>query len=226
MYILARYFNYSFLTIWITLIISCRSTTGSIYLSILVALCETFLTISIGQTELANYSTAHPELGCTRILHRAAWLETLAMITHSSLFLIRVLAVYARSSWKVKLCFLAAWSSTLLSLLIPFSIVEKRRNWSSVPSCKVSMRLWALSGFVTTATFDTLVFFSISYKVLRNNRGAQANKESWPAALIRPRGLLHVSETLLRSGQFYYLCVPPCSCAIETSTDLCHFPTF
>ena len=71
----------------------------------------------------------------------------------------------------------------------------------------VKMKIRALSGFVATALFDTLVFFSITSKILKDTIGTYGSGNSWIAASVRADNLHHFSKTLLRSGQIYYLCV-------------------
>ena len=68
-----------------------------------------------------------------------------------------------------------------------------------------ALKPFNIVGFVTTATFDTLVFIAISVKVLRINAALNNTGQSKIVYLIRGRGMSHISTVLLRSGQLYYL---------------------
>lgn len=141
------------------------------------------------------------------MLLAATWLETISLITNASLFLLRVLAVYADSSRKVKTGFIFAWATTFLSLTGPFSA---QINFAAL-GCNIGqVKPLSSPGFLSLAVFDTLVFVAISIKVLRMNSDWYTPGQSYAASFIRGADLTRVSRVLLRSGQLYYLYVLPC----------------
>lgn len=153
---------------------------------------------------------------CQRVLTTVTWLETLSLIFNSSLFLLRVIAIYDDSSRKVKAGFIFMWSTTFLAITGPFSA---RIDATSIGCNLNQVKPLGSPGFVAITIFDTLVFVAISAKVLKINSEWRFPGKSWIASFIHGDGLSHLSKVLLRSGQFYYLYVSLYHEVIVSSTD-------
>lgn len=104
--------------------------------------------------------------GCRHTLTVVTWLEALSLVSNSTLFLLRVLAIYVGSSRRVKVCFTLVWSTTFLAISAAFSAETN----STAFGCNINQikPLGAL-GWVATTVFDTLVFVAISDKMLQTS---------------------------------------------------------
>lgn len=132
------------------------------------------------------------------------WFETLSLIFNSSLFLLRVIAVYGDSSRKLKAGFIFVWSTTFLAISGPLSV----QTDVAFIDCDINkMKAPLPPGFEAVTIFDTLVFVAISVKVLKINSIWHFPGKSWVMSFICGDGLNHLSKVLLRSGQIYYLWV-------------------
>ena len=183
-----------------------RISTAGIYVTTLPFLCECLYS---GKFSLDNfrwgdyYFIADSMLDCEQLRTISTWFEVLSVTTNSSLFLIRVLAVYADSSRKVKIAFTVAWSATLISMTAPFSMGEKQYI-PGIPCKAAKLKPICSLGFLATAVFDTVVFIAISARTLKLKLEPNT---PLPSSFFHGKGLTHFAKILLRSGQIYYLCV-------------------
>ncbi|KAK7685400.1 hypothetical protein QCA50_011263 [Cerrena zonata] len=144
-------------------------------------------------------SLGFEENSCLHMLLAVEWFEAFALISNSSLFLFRLLAVF-NNSWKMKAAFSFLWMSSFMALVTPASISFIR----IVPKCEFSeVTPVALICFIVVTGFDTLVFVAVSIQILRFNR--EFIERTSLLSLIFGKGLGHVSKVVLRSEQAYYL---------------------
>ena len=117
-----------------------------------------------GVFQLIVQNIAKTGPGCRSVLTAVDWFQVLSLIFNSSLFLFRVLAVFADFP-TIKAGFIILWSSTFLALSIPFS--SKLRD---VAVCNID-EVYPLEamGFIAVEVFDTAVFVAVSVQVLRSN---------------------------------------------------------
>ncbi|KAK7685399.1 hypothetical protein QCA50_011262 [Cerrena zonata] len=135
---------------------------------------------------------------CHRVMRAVAWFEAIALIFNSSLFLFRVLGVFSRSL-RTRVVFGLLWLTTFSTLAIPPSAAYIHL----VPGCDISeVKPVALACFITVTVFDTLVFLSISVRMLSIN--ADIIHGHPLATFFHGRGLGNVTKTVLRTGQLYY----------------------
>ena len=130
-------------------------------------------------------------------------LFSLGVYTTSLLFFFRVRAVF----WghhRATGFFLLLWFAILGTCAsVPFS-VESKRIGSSGPCIITEMRPYCSSCMVTLTTYDTVIFFAISWRLLAFFAPDESLRKKLKYFIGR-RALPLISETLLRSGQKYYL---------------------
>ncbi|KAK7692447.1 hypothetical protein QCA50_004072 [Cerrena zonata] len=91
------------------------------------------------------------------------------------------------------------WSTTLLSLSIPFS-----SGLNHVTVCNISdVRPIEATGFIAVELFDTVVFVAVSIQVVRSS--IAVSRHDRLATFVTGSQLGHVSKVLLQTGQLYYL---------------------
>ena len=140
------------------------------------------------------------DAGCKIVLTAVTWFEALALISNSSLFLFRVLAVFADDNIG-RIIFTALWLTTFLALSIPFSVVVDFEPLA----CTISqVRPLGSAGFLAVTMFDTLVFVAITYDLLAINWHGSHRNRLTRISLLFGQGMGKVSKVLLRTGQVYY----------------------
>lgn len=143
------------------------------------------------------------DAGCKQVLTTVTWFEASALISNSSLFLFRVLAVFA-DSVIAKTAFICLWLTTFLSLTIPFSMTI---NFAPL-ACNIrKVQLVGSAGFFAVAVFDTLVFMAISFRLYAIKWCALRKRRLTPISFLCGKGLGRASNALLRTGQVYYMFV-------------------
>ncbi|KAK7695332.1 hypothetical protein QCA50_002523 [Cerrena zonata] len=148
-----------------------------------------------------GFLIATTETGCKQVLTASTWFEALALISTSSMFLFRVLAVFA-DSLGAKIAFTLLWLTTFLALSVPFSTSTKFESML----CNIShVKPDGSAGFIAVAIFDTLVFMAISHRLFILNRCI--SPKSWLATfdLFCGKSLGSVSRVLLQTGQIYWI---------------------
>ena len=154
-----------------------------------------------GTFQLIIQNIAKTGPGCRSVLKAVDWFQVLSLIFNSSLFLFRVLAVFADFP-TIKAGFIILWLSTFLALSIPFS--SKLRD---VAVCNIDeVHPLEAMGFIAVEVFDTAVFVAVSVQVLRSNITTSGHDRF--AAFVTGDKLGQVSRVLLQTGQIYYLWVP------------------
>lgn len=146
---------------------------------------------------------ATSETGCDHAGNLVvAWTGAFVSPLNACLFLIRVNAVFNRNP-RLRIAFVLLWLTTFSAFAVPFSFSE---NWlGSTKRCAVEkVGRIDFVGLITTAIFDTVVFFSITYKIVLSN-ALQDEYGSRMTSFIRGTG--RISSMLLLTGQLYYLCV-------------------
>jgi hypothetical protein len=143
---------------------------------------------------------------CQALITRSYWVCYVAAVSLTSLlFFFRVRALFWDNKWIVAF-FSILWLCTVAgSILAIFSVFEEGTN-RTMHYCIIYGSPFSSSAVVILAVNDTLVFFSISWKLL----SASAVDESFKAKLkifISGHGLPAFSRSLLQSGQEYYLYV-------------------
>ncbi|KZP29393.1 hypothetical protein FIBSPDRAFT_946688 [Athelia psychrophila] len=139
---------------------------------------------------------------CALLFGISATFACLASVCTAFLFLIRVRAVYLKSR-RITVAFGALFIFTIALNLTQYADI----HIEYIPGTKLcgsnlNDKLYGLS--IANATYDTLVFLAISYRLAADG----ATEDSWRARLqsiVKTRGLYCVSSSLMRSGQLYYL---------------------
>ncbi|KAK7692361.1 hypothetical protein QCA50_003986 [Cerrena zonata] len=145
-----------------------------------------------------------PENDCQKIVPTAEWFMVLSMILNSLLFVFRVRAVYLNSK-KVTIIFGIWWLTTLSQLLPPIAnalnLFEGTEN-----NCNaiLEMKPWVVTGWISTAVFDTAVFVAISMQVLGFTGGIHTWKERM-VSFLNGNELGKITRAVLQTGQLYYL---------------------
>ena len=125
---------------------------------------------------------------------------SLVIISNSSLFYLRALAVFTGS--KAGIVFITLlWLTTFTALSIPLGVGASLET--SQRRCIVTTVLpYTSTGIVASLIFDTGVFLAISYQVLQTNFiDMHTNKLASRAC---GGGMGAVSRALLQSGEIYY----------------------
>jgi hypothetical protein len=131
-------------------------------------------------------------------------MEILASFNTSYLFLLRVKAIF-HDSRRIFGVFVFLWLALIsTSLLVPFSISGVRIPESR--NCIVTdLHPRAASFGVVHMVNNTLIFVSISWKLLEMQRAAAGQQGSTKFDTIKGRGMSQVSRVLWSSGQLYFL---------------------
>jgi hypothetical protein len=145
-----------------------------------------------------------------------------AIATPATLFLffLRVQAVFSDRPLIVAFFFLLWLGVLVSSALVPYAFVGLNHHISELVNTHASsttttgvciqksVRLYGVSAIIFSATFDTLVFIFISYRIVTVyiiSTGSSARERA--RAFYRGQGLSRLSRMLLQSGQKYFLCV-------------------
>lgn len=140
-----------------------------------------------------------PHTNCNTTTQIVAWFGAFATPLNTLLFLIRASAVFNRCL-KSRIALGILWLSTFATLTSPFSfdgIHLKLTRYCALERVKQ----FCAAGTITVAIFDTVVFFSIAYKLTTSSR--LDARDSWSTSCIRGTG--RISRALLVTGQLYYL---------------------
>jgi len=124
------------------------------------------------------------------------------MPLNSILFYFRVRAVFHHSKIICGI-FGLLWLSTL-SCFSDLSAVQAIHIGTTNVCIEVLIKQSLAVGMVVIAVHDTLVYLAISTRLTIISNWASPRTSSL-AAILRGRGLGHVTRTLLQSGQMYYL---------------------
>ena len=129
-------------------------------------------------------------------------LNIVIMPAASALFFIRLSAVYWRDKYVT--AFFGSFLLAILGLFVSDSAqgVIRCSNVDQSTYCLRARPIDA-SGYIATAVYDTLMYFSISWQL-----ASFATVEKWQDRLRRfftGDGLGWLSKVLLQSGQMYYL---------------------
>jgi hypothetical protein len=136
------------------------------------------------------------------------------------LFFLRVQAVFSDRPLIVTFFFLLWLGVLVSSALVPYAYVGLNHHISELANTHTlsttttdvciqkSVRIYGISAIVLSATFDTLVFVFISYRmvtvhIISTGRSARERIQ----AFYRGQGLSRLSRMLLQSGQKYFLYV-------------------
>jgi len=140
---------------------------------------------------------------CTGALQAEAWFFVFGIFSTSFLFFFRVRAIFWREGRTV-VCFLFLWITVLGSCMAaPFSVTTE--HIGPTKACFLtSMRPYCSVCVIVSTVNDTLVFVAISLRLL-NFVVPEDNLTSRLRYFCGRRALPVISETLLRSGQQYYL---------------------
>ncbi|CAL1701736.1 unnamed protein product [Somion occarium] len=148
------------------------------------------------------FTTAKVE-DCHTLSTISSWFLVLALPCNSMLFFIRIRAVFLMSPL-VTAGFGILWLTTVgAALTVPFGVqamnLQPGRSWCSV----VEVRSYSSTGWFYMVFYDTLVFIAISFRTVSFGLA-----ETWKERLssfISGKGVGHVSRSLLRTVQLYYL---------------------
>ncbi|KAK7689906.1 hypothetical protein QCA50_006545 [Cerrena zonata] len=157
---------------------------------------------------------------CQTVVEVSGWLGAFAVSLNSMHFLLRILAVFYDSK-AVKVTFICLWLTTLCASISPFIGLAIRTDLNPFPQCNlinaiVTARSYA-SGFIVIAVYDTLVFFAISVKFIRD-----CPYTGWIARMriyIYKKEMGRLYKVLLRTGQLYYF-VTVIANLLAAATDL------
>ena len=145
-------------------------------------------------------SAAGKEYKCEAVGQVICWFAAVALPLNSLLFFLRVQAVFRRSSLIVAV-FSILWLSTLGAFTQPFGSMAVR-----IPGdiC-VTININKLSsvGFITVALFDTIVFITISIRLVCY--GFANSFRSRFRSFLNGYEMGRISRAILQTGQLYYL---------------------
>ncbi|KAK7689880.1 hypothetical protein QCA50_006519 [Cerrena zonata] len=138
---------------------------------------------------------------CQAVIVASCWFGAFALPLNSSLFLLRIRAVFYNSK-VVKWVFGLLWLSTLSAFVAPFTAVAT--HIGPTKACVVvKVTDFSAAGFFATGIFDTLVFLAISSKTLLDTPAS-----GWKARFklfFRGGRMSPIYRTVLQTGQLYYL---------------------
>ena len=140
---------------------------------------------------------------CRGVFEAFTWTFSLAVSTTSILFLFRIRAVFWNDRWVIG-TFLLLWLVvTGVCLVVPFS--GGARHIGPTDACVETAKESVFVGcFISVAAYDTLVFCVISWRLVVFS-GPEEGLRSKLRYFWGTGMLPLISETLLRSGQQYYL---------------------
>ena len=142
-----------------------------------------------------------PHTSCNTTTQIVAWFGTFATVLNCALFLIRANAVFKESP-KIRVILGLLWLSTFTTVTSPFSFTGLHIHLTRYCALQ-RVKHFLASGTITVAVFDTVVFFSVAYKIVSSSRLDEY--DGWKVSL--PKGTGRVSRTILHTGQLYYLYV-------------------
>ena len=120
----------------------------------------------------------------------------------SAIFFVRLSAVYSRDKWVI--IFFASCCIAILGIFIFDTTAGLSQPVGDNPqyACFSVIHINAL-GYIATATYDTLVYTAISWRLA--SFGMSNHWKSRVKAFITGIGLSGLSKILLQNGQVYYL---------------------
>lgn len=95
------------------------------------------------------------------------------------------------------------WLGIFIAFLLDSVTVFSESNFivpDHTKPCNLAGRITDAWAYVASATFDTLVFIAISWRLASTSMIGNSFK-----SFVRGEGLLGLSRALLRSGQIYYM---------------------
>ncbi|KAK7689895.1 hypothetical protein QCA50_006534 [Cerrena zonata] len=142
-----------------------------------------------------------PLENCQIILQSSLWLAAAALQLNSLLFLLRLCGIF-HDCQRVKGVFVVLWLAELAcSVLSSFSAYAK--HVGPTKQCYThSLTSFAPVGYIGVAVYDTLVFLTVSVKILRIDPALDWKSEV--KLFFNNKHMSHVYRTLLRTGQLYY----------------------
>ena len=140
-------------------------------------------------------------ISCGTAFQIVAWLGTFAAPLNASLFLIRANSVY-HDSRRARVIFTFLWLCTLTSLAAPWGFHGVKIGPTSFCIPAGFGKFDGVPFFLITI-FDTVVFISISLRVL--SLSLANNWRDRMRTFASGRGMGTVSRALLQTGQIYYL---------------------
>ena len=143
---------------------------------------------------------------CDTLTHIVTTLATSVGWFSSFLFLCRVNTVYYTSR-SARVLFVVLWLMTALGILVvPFTF--KLSSAQPGGLCVVeSIKRFGTIASLSLATFDSIIYISISYRIIKPlSRG---NKWEVMKIFFTAKNATPVPRALLRTGQLYFLYVPP-----------------
>lgn len=94
-----------------------------------------------------------------------------------------------------------------ISLLVRPSPTDETYSLSQPAFCGVAqLSVGCLSCFISAALFDTIVFVSVTWRIL-SYYATDENWSAWFKYILGKRRLSFLPETVLRGAQEYYVCV-------------------
>ena len=146
--------------------------------------------------------TVAPVPDCQKLQLSIGWTAALSVPLNCLLFFFRIRAVFY-SFPRVVQCFGILWVVTFgCTMTAPFGLIAA--HIEPTKNCiDAAVKSYTSSGLIAAAVYDTIVFVSISYKLV-----ASSFADDWPGRLksfFRGQYMGHISRVLLQSGQLYYL---------------------
>ena len=135
------------------------------------------------------------------VIKAVTWIVAFALPANSFLFFLRARGVffqYPVVTWG----FFALWLTTFTSITPPFAF-EATQLGPTRWCINSVVRGYSAATFVTIFVFDTTIFLAVSFKV--STYGMADNWRGKMKTFATGGGVGHVSKTLLKSGQVYYL---------------------
>ncbi|KZP14289.1 hypothetical protein FIBSPDRAFT_834142 [Athelia psychrophila] len=176
-------------------------TTAAHLLLVLIFICKSSL--SKYGCHLTGHAVA-PTGHCTPLTALFAMCAAARMISTSFLFLLRVRAVYLRST-SITAMFGIMWLIVVTLNIINDATIHAASLTDTQYCLTIRMQYPAYPSSSSFA-FDTFVFIAISYRLAAD----AATEQSWRARLqsvVTGKGLFSISRALMISGQLYYLAI-------------------
>ncbi|KAK7692644.1 hypothetical protein QCA50_004277 [Cerrena zonata] len=174
--------------------------------------------LTFGTVLSAIIFISRSDINCVNAFRALAWMGAFALPTNAALFLLRVNGVFGHSRLAT-FSFVFLWLSTFASLTLPFGARPINIDHSLFCTIGSSDR-YGGAGFITLTIFDTIVFVSITLRILSFT--AKTTWRAWLYAFISGRGIGHVSRAILQTGQLYYLA----TCCVNIASTIVTFGAF
>lgn len=142
---------------------------------------------------------------CLPITRFQAAVNIIAVPAISLLFLLRVNAIYLHNKIIVAI-FIACWLGLFGSFLLDsLTMLAEFLHPAKSKPCNLAGRSTDAWAYVANATFDTLVYLAISWRLVSTSMISHCGWRDRLRSFVKGDGLLGLSRALLRSGQYYYL---------------------